>query len=550
MADTDLPPVLIRHPGEIFNIWRMDQIYKPGRDRGHVPNVNDLVFEKATGFYNVDAVTTDGISTLTPYQFPRENEQATLQDILLGAGPGNAAESYRIYVNSAVTPHTLAFDSRLHIHTETASYVRVFRGIETGERGIVISAYYDQSGNFIGDKIPLALAATDRFTNLTIKSPLVAACSQTIPDGELVSAVIYDDVGIVLSINRLLIVNTDFIRTNDASIKYIVDVSVETPFLSPTDPTNIVYPINMPVESLNLIGVVTYSDGSQSRLPVDGTKFSMYGLQNYVATIQGQEIPLVLSYRLGPDEYNYISTPSPSKTISKRYTATTAQFEGAYSVKLFAYPVWINQASGYRLEYRLYNLERQDYYTVTSLVQLTSDSRSFDPTLYGTTQKIQVAVNLRAVDPRFKDYRHTQTLEITLRARGDEQSETNWTVGFSPGQNPPYGQDLQAKAHVINAGNWELDLSSGAQTLTEWLERVFYRTQPLVDPTEVRAPQPNFFTLRVGNHEVEVPINQWGSIMTVHEMPAEGDLVYLAFFRRGAADDLQLGTSGLIVHRS
>lgn len=551
MAEQDKPPVLIRHPNEGFRTWHIREIYTPGMDAGHVPNVDDLVIDWQEGFYRVvDVDNTTGISQLTKWNLPRENESASNDDILLGSGPGTITESYRVYLDDSVTPHTLAVDGRLHIYTTTARSAKIFRGNEVGERGKVISAMYDQSGNFMGEDIPLELVAMPEGDNRAIRAPAVGYTNTKMKDGEVVSLVVYDDAGEPISVNRLLVKNTAYIRTTDASMRYIVDVSVETPFLSASDPNNIEYPINMPVANLNLMGVVTYSDGSQRRLAVDGTKFSMYGLDNYIATIQGQKIPLVLTYRLGPDEYNYISEPTPERTISKRYTATTLKADGAYSVKLFAYPVWQSELTGYRMEYFLYTLEREDLYNVTNLVQMTSDSRSFDPLLYGTKQKISVAVDLKNVDPRFAAYRHVQTFEITLRHRGDDQHGYNWTVGFSPNQEPPYGEHAQAFAQMVNTGNWKLDVSAGCTTVEEWLDTVFYRTQPLYDPvTETQAPAPNFFVLVVGSHRIEVPLSMWNKVMTVHEMPAQGGLVYLEFLRRGAVTDLQLGVSGMIVHR-
>ncbi len=550
---SDTPPVLITHVGEGFRVWNMTELYTPEKDRGHVPNVDDMVLDWAEGFYRVVAVDiTTGISRLTKWSQPRENEQSSDQDILLGAGPGTATERFRVYHNTRVTPHILAIDSDMHIYTKTADRVLVFEGMEIGERGKVISAFYDQSGNFISESIPLELVTMPDGANIAVKAPAVGYTNSKLDDGQIVSVVVYDDTGMIVSVNRLLVVNTDFIRTTDASMKYITAIGIETPFLSSSDPMNIEYPINMPVANLNLIGVVTYSDGSQIRLPVDGTKFSMFGLyESYIATIQGQKIPLVLTYHLGPNEYNYIGEPTPSKTISVQYTATTAKADGAYSVKLYPYPVWAGQANGYRLEYWLYNLERGDYYNVTNLVQMTSDTRSFDPLLYGTVQELSVGLNMKSVDPRFANYRHVQTFKVTLRSRGDDATQDNWHLGFAPGQSPMYGEGgLVARSRFINVGNWQLDISNGETDYNTWLEKVFYRTLPLFDPvSEERAPAPNFISLLIGNHEVEIPVTMWDSLITTHEMPGEGGLVYLRFMKRNASTDLQLGVSAMPVHQ-
>lgn len=550
MSDPITPPVLIRDPDRGYRHWLISEIYIPGGDGRYVPNVNDSVLDWTQGLLQVIAVDiTTGISTLKKWDAPRDPSEMTDDDILLGAGPGYQSESYRMYLNTNVMPHALACDSRLHLYGTTASYIKVFLGTDISQAGEVISAFYDQSGQFLGENIPLETVVMPGVDNRAVKAPKVGYTLRQLNDGEVVTVVVYDDAAHAISIAKMLIKNTAFVRTPDASTKYITSIHVESPFISSSNPKLIEYPINMPVQSLNLMGVVTYSDGSRLRMPVDGTKFSMHGLENYIATVQGQKLPLVLSYKLSPNEYSYVVEPSPNKHISEAYEATTLRADGAYTVKLFAYPVWINALSGYRLEYYLYNLDRDQVYPVTNLVQMASDSRAFNPIEYGTVQKITVAIDLNRVDNRFANYRHVQTFEITLLAEGTNANEDNWTVGFSPGQNPPYGPGLQALANFINVNNWQLDIRCQCATKEEWLTRVYYATQPLYDPeSEARAPEPNFFVLVAGNHRVEVPIDAWDSLITTHEAPIDGAPVYLEFLRRGVTTDLQLGVSALITH--
>lgn len=551
MTDPITPPVLIIDPNRSFRTWHISEIYVPGHTGRYVPNPDDLIVDYTEGFFRVASVDyTTGVSTLVKWVLPRVNENFNDEDILLGAGPGLPSESYRALIDTSVFPHTLALDSRLRVYGTTNSYIKVFKGRNVGVTGEVISAFYDQNGTLLGENIPLELVATEDAGNIAIKAPMVGHTLRQLPDGEVVTAVVYDDVGQPRSVNPLLVLNTAFIRTTDAAAKYIVGISLESPFLSETDPGLIEYPINMPVEGLNIVGVVTYSDGSKLRLPIDGTKFALYGLDNYIASIQGQQVPLVLTYKLSLNEFNYIGVPSPNGHISVPYRATTLESDGAYTVKLFAYPVWVSDLVGYRLEYFLYNLDRDTVYPVTNLVEMATGSRAFDPLQYGVVQRITVAVDLNRVDPQFAAYRHAQTFEITLMRDGDSSYGDNWTIGFDPGQDPPYGSGLSAISQFINVGNWKLDVSCGATTLENWLDRVFYATRPLYDPaTELKAPEPNFFAVVTPSGRAEFPIDMWNSEITVEQAPAEGKLVYLEFIRRGSTTDLQLGVSGLVTHQ-
>jgi len=552
MADPITPPTLVYDPERPFQIWRMDEIYVPNKGGQYVPNKNDAVWDWDQGLFRVvDVNIQTGVSTLVKWVAPRNSNQMTDLDILLGAGPGTVAESYRAYLDTSVMPHTLACDKRLHLYGSTATSIKIFLGTDIGVNGEVISQFYDQSNNFLGENIPLELVATPEHTNHAIKTPKVGYTTRNLPDGEVVTAVVYDDVGGVASICPLVIKNTKFIRSTDASMKYIRSISVETPFLSASDPKTIEYPINMPVEALNLIGVVTYSDGTQARLPVDGTKFAMHGLDNYIASVQGQKLDIVLTYLLSEGEYSYATELGPNNHISERYKATTTKADGAYSIRLFSYPVWIDPLSGYRLSHWLYNLDRQEVYDVTNLVQMASGSRAFDPIAFGVVQKIALAIDLNRVDPSFNNYRHVQSMEVALLANGNNHTQDNWTVAFTPGQNPHYGVGLQSKVHFVNSNNWEFDISCGCTTQAEWLEKVFYASQPLFDPeTEAKAPEPNFFTVVAGMHRLELPIEQWNSTIVMHEAPGEGQLTLLEFIRRRPGNDLQLGISGLVTHHS
>jgi hypothetical protein len=348
---------------------------------------------------------------------------------------------------------------------------------------------------------------------------------------------------------RCLIINSSFVRTTDASQKTIVSIALETPFLSGSDPTLIVYPINMPVIDLNLIGVVTYSDGTQLRMPVDGTKFSVSGLQYFVSSIQGQVVPLVLKYLLSPGEFTDLATGGTSaKFITTKYYATTGAENGAYSLKIFGYPIWQDAISGYRMDYWLYTLDRDEVYNITSYVTQAPNTTAFNGLLYGTVQNLGVAVNLSQVDPKFANTRHVQSIAVDLLAPGPTH-QTDWILQFTPGQNPAYGSNVEAVLTMTNQNLWTLDLSSGYASLQTWLQALYYNTVPLYSAvSETAPPAPNFFAVIVGGQRIEVPISEWNTPLTIPGGVLEGQLVYLQFFLRNSQTDLQLAIAGMNVH--
>ena len=560
-----LPATVIVDPNRGYREWHIREIYAPNNPNStgqYVPNVDDAVRDWTQGVLRVvDVNYTTGISRLEKWNEPTDPGAVSDDDILLGAGPGYQSESYRLYLDQSVFPHSIGCDSRLRFYGTTVRSVKIFLGTDISENGEIISAAYDSAGNLLGENIPVEdvgfLHDVAPFPgqagapyNRAVKRPMVGHTTRKMVDGEVVTVVAYDDASQPISQAKLLVKNTAFVRQTDASLKYVASISIETPFLLTSDPHVIEYPINMPVDNLNLIGVVTYSNGEKLRMPIDGTKFQLAGLRNYVATIQGQSVPLMLSYQLAENEFAYLQEVGPSRRMAVPYAARTREADGAFSVKLFAFPVWMDQLSGYRLEYFLYNMDRQQVYRVTNHVTTAANMAAFDPLLYGVKQRINVGINMNEVDPLFAAWRHTQMFEITLLRPGNQNTGDNWWVGFEPNQDPPFGRNVRALSRFINVGNSTLDISCEAETLEEWLDRVYYPTLPLYDARrETGAPVPNFMVLVSDNHRIELPVTDWNKTITVERAPNEGRPVYLEFIRKTADNDLQLGVSALITHQ-
>lgn len=267
---------------------------------------------------------------------------------------------------------------------------------------------------------------------------------------------------------------------------------------------------------------MNYSDGSKKTLPIDGTKFALFGLQRFVSTILGQKQPLTLIYYLSPDEVSYGSVPGDTMHLTESYLATTIKVDGAYSVKLFTYPAWIDAINGYRLTHFLYNLERDEVFEVTALVELAANSPAFNPLAYGVSQDITFALDLSKVSSRFKNYRHLQTTRISLLRPGLDDN-TNWTVNYD-NTLPAYGVSdegagLKAEVEFINSNLWYLSIDNGFGSVEHWLREVYEKTLPLYDQTaEDKAPTPNYFRLIAGAYTMEAPVSMWNHKFTVNNL--------------------------------
>lgn len=287
--------------------WELKEIYFGNvGDRRYVPKVGDCIKDTDINadyiVASIDPVTL--IPTLRAL-VALNNGGLSEQDILFGVGPGTQADTYRVYLDTSVLPYVLAVDARLYVAGSATSYCKIFRGADVSDQSKVVSALFDQSGTLLTLNIPLELARFDNHLNVSTKIVSVCHTKEQMNDGELVTIVFYDDIGHVVSKRQLLVENTAFIRSINVSQKYISSISVETPFLSATTDNLIEFPINVPLQGIGLFGIVNYSDGSSLRMPVDGTKFKIFGIEQFVGTIVGQKINLVLSYTVGSDETVY-----------------------------------------------------------------------------------------------------------------------------------------------------------------------------------------------------------------------------------------------------
>lgn len=538
--------VPVMDPSARWCWWNVEEIFigTVGANR-YIPKVNDYVMDSDNyTTYIVTAVDpTTLLSTLLEIKPSVVTTAFSNQDILFGVGPGTQSDTYRVYLDKSVVPFIMAVDARLKVGGSMCSYAKIFKGADVSNSGKVISRLYNQTGTLLSENIPLELAAVDSHTNHSIKTVSVCYTGESLTDGELVTIVFYSDQGNVVSKRQLLVENTSFIRSLDASRKYISGISLDSPFITPTVDGIINFPLNVPLQAFNFMGIVHYSDGSTLKLPVDGTKFKLLGIDQYISTIVGQKIDLVLSYSLNQDETVYGSVTSDSKYVTAPYSIITTKTDGSYMVKLFGYPVWVNQMLGYRMQWYLYNLERNAVYDVTPSVTYGITTPAFDPIAYGILQRLVVMVNLKDVSGSFKSYIHTQTIDVVLKYQG-EDPRTNWLVGFEANTlHPLFGEGLSVKVKTNS-----VNISCNIINYLEWLDKVYEQTYPIIDRSiEVVAPRPNFFALVYNGNRYEFPIDQWDNDLPVGVVPQLGNTVFVQFFKRTPNADIQLSVAGLIV---
>ena len=547
------PTVPIYNKDGIGSFWMWPDIYTGPTGTGkYVPNKDDAVLHWLTGWYRVADVDGDGLSTMVAWTPPQSVDQTS--DLLFGTIPGYASESSRVYYDKSVTPHVLAIDKRMRSYGSEATYVKIFKGTDlTDETGIIIGYMVDSTGHIGSENIPLELIAIDNVNNVSIKSPKVAYTSHDLVDGDLVTVVSYSESGVV-AYQKMLIKDTSFVRGASADTRFITGISIKSPFLDTSKENTFSLPMYTNVDSVSMIGVIEYSDGTSREQVINlgiGGKMRLLGFENFVATVVGQKIPLVLTYYLDSTEATYDAQAGDpvQKHISMQYWAEVTAVDGASMVKLFMVPSWVDENVGWKLDYWLYSLDRKNYYYVTPYVTMGATSADFQPLLYGTRQELSVVIDLSKVDSRFRPIRHPQTFAITLVGPGLDKADP-WYLRYSPGQTPAYGNGISAKFKFGSVDNWGVKVDCGAASQAAWLDALYFRTQPLFYPdVETQGLTPTHFVVVVASDvEVEFPISQWNSELAVKSGGSEGEGIHIRWIYRGSDNnDLYLGASPMVV---
>lgn len=523
-------------------MWSIHDIYLGNEGLNKfVPKVGDYIVEPESG--NMFRVADLSLVTFIPSLVPVElRKEVTVDEIM-----ASSAGSHRVYFDKSVSPYTLAVDGMLRVHGSSASFARVYQG-QFIDPTKIISRRYNNSGVFIGHDIPLELVAFNTHDNYAIKSIPTCNADQSFPDGEVCTVVIFDSNGKVLSRTTCLLEETTYVAQAYAEQKYITQIFLKSAFITDTTASEITYPVNLPLQAFNPIGVVQYNDGSQIEYPVDGSKFSLYGLDQFVSTIIGHRVPLVLKYRMDSNEAGLATVQSDSHFITRPYSMLVSSPNTSYNAKLYVYPEWVDAVNGYRLTGWLTNLDRSLMIEVTNHLSLATNSPSFNPVGYGLTQRLMFSIDLANVSGIFNHFQHIQTVDIVLRAPASDASAQNiWeSASQVPSPGAYYGTNLRAT--VDPATKKKLNISNNIGTAAEFVTKLYQPTNPLFNPTtETTAPQPTHIEVSHLGESVVVQITDYAAaVQFTHEI-AYLDNVQLVFMRQTTQGFLKLSLAALTV---
>ncbi len=521
-----------------WRIWSLENIYMgtSGLNK-FVPKVGDHVWNLTTNEKFRVAELINYIPRFEPIETADSEGSASLS-----AGVGANPDTYRAHLDTTVVPHVMRVDGRLTVAGAELSYARIYRGTDTSSTGRVISRRYDGNGEFIDDKVPLELATLNDNNNISLKYIPSFAVGEDIPEGASVTVVIYEEQGHVAHRRTLFVNHGSFTPGIEASREYITHVSLKSAFLSKTVENQIEVPQNVTLDAINVTGVVHYQSGKTVELPIDGDRMRILGMESFIATQPGDDVPLVLSYKLSPGEQSEFVS-NDGKHVNSTYKLLVTEHVGALSVKLAGFPRWRNDTQEYQMRWFLTDLDRSTAMDVTAYVLYNQSSDIFDPVGYGKAQNLSVRLNLKDASQALISYNHTTTETVQLLAAGTTQG-TNWKIAFTPNQDPMFGQGLGAQCVMVNQNVWRVNVRSGFNSFADWLQAFFYNTKPLFNNrNETKAPEPTHMKVFTATGSTILDISAWNSEFSVGVNLAGQTNLQIEWIKRMGAVDLRLGVT-------
>jgi len=471
---------------------------------------------------------------------------------IIGGCAPSKSETFRVLIDPTKHPYTLRVDPRLAWGGVDLDSLAVFRGSDYSDSGERISAVYE-NGQVTSDNIPLVLREVDNVDNICTYVAGKGIAKSLPKNGERGIVVVYDDTHEVASYCEIIFVLTNVIMAAENPSKQVLDLKLKSPFISPADENVLMLPINIPLDDIPLSVEVVYNDGRRI-MPVDGNRVRLTGLRNsgahdtfFISTQLGQTLPLQLAYTLAKGE-SYVGADLIDGVICRDYEAVTEAVKGAYSLKLFVVPRWLDAGRGYRLEYYLLNLDRGTAILATNYVKPAVNAPIFDPTLYGTRQRLQVNIDASKASSIYVPHIHSQSFAITLLAPGTDKRD-NFLIEYHQNQ-PEFGAGCFAKFRFDNVTFWMLDIRCGATSKAEWLEKLYRKVYPLFDQrTEDKAPDPTHMEIVTGTKSYIMSVDQWVAPFHIDFQVNEGETIQIKWIKRTPTDDLILGITPLVCHQ-
>lgn len=544
-------PVTGQRPANGF--WNEPDIWTGEDGTGdYVPQKGDVIVRKSKGTISFLDVL-DVVENISVTEALEVVQNEVIDSDLKKYGIVSTSEDdYRLYIDTSRTPYEINVDPSLCWAGTELSYAKIFLGTDiSGGNSKVISQKLDGSNSLVSENIPLRTVLIEDSNNHVFKSLEVGFSNTALNTGEAVTLVLYNKLNRPVKVKQLKALETAYIRHGNVGMRKVTSVELKSQFIDSANNSLLKVPMNLSLRDVPMLAVIRYDNGESIERAVNTSGIKLNGIESINMSYAGQRSTLNLVYTLGPDEVADTVSGQPGAYFKqKTYQIESIPAEGAYNVKLDVIPNWNSTLNKWELSYYLYTLDRNDRYNVTPHVKLGSNSEDFDGTNYRETQWLTLVLDLSEInDSKLKPFVYTQKVGINLYSNGLSNT-TSWTVNYNENTSDVFGRDLEAKVNLVQIGRWEVDISNGITSNNEFLEKLYYATEPMYDTTkEAKAPTPTHIRMTLDGISKTIPFTQWDERTEFPVGGSEGKSVTLEWIRNIGDTNLVLGMTPLkIVH--
>ena len=539
-----------------FNVWHYRELFV-GKESGpwKVPNEGDIVYTDQTGIkrvVDVDVTTGKflwedynpyGVLVTDPRQ--EQNDPDSVAVKLQGLGHGVPSDTSRLYLDTTVFPYQVALPMTTYSANPSVTHWRIFQGTDyTDINGKVVSSYYNTAGDFVSDRIPM-YKNTIEPANSVYSYPATGNCTKKLDDGSIVTVVFYSAEGIK-DVRHMLVQNTDVIRRSERANTRITSMRLVSSAINEAYPNLIRLPQGSLISSLGLSLKLTYDSGIVAYVGTDDPRVKLLGADAFISTNVGARHRLTLAYVLGDSEINDTGlSESLNGDIVDGYDVVIDTIDAQYASKVFVAPNYLSVVEGYTLKLTVMNLGHGLYSDVSNLCTITG----FDPLLYDVEQEVIIQLQMSDVSTSLPSSLQTYIVYLTLHDPLVE-NQTSWDIAYELGQEVTSGTESVVTLAQEGSGEWTYNFSLGITQPLAWMNALYWPTKPLYDPsTELQAPVPDRFRVKIGDKEIDKPITEFNVPITTTYGLQDYKTLNVMFYRTSGNGDQYTSVVGLEVRR-
>lgn len=470
------------------DLLRYGDLYSPNKPTGGkvIPDIDSVVVKPDNTLWRVSDVDKEtGEFTLVPINYVSKDDEANKVYIV-----SYNNDKFRAYVDTRTEPHRIEIDRKLLFYGTSLTEYTLSRLNEHGDEEL-ISAYYDNTGSYKSDRIPLTSISQE---HIAYKYPTNCHTIVELEDDEPLTLRVYNNLGVISAEITVYVRYAAWFNDLQSHTNPIVEFGVRC--LQEQGDDFYIFTKQDPDE-LNIMPYVVYSDGTRMDVPVDRMKCFMYGFEDFVPDYPGRVQTLIFKYFLNRKEAAIVPHKANFLVCTKQLKVVSNFVD--FEVKVSPIPIFDGKKNEWYLRFFAYTTKRKTCHDITNLVSYL-EGKAFDGsvTKWGKEQAVEIKFDLQSIFNNDDTLPGAQSFMITVKdpktydryvMREDDTSDHYYGTDSSLTRRPVLYKDREQQLYFIP--------TSVFGKVEDMIESFYTLADPLYNTVaELGPPTPTHFTLR------------------------------------------------------